>query len=68
MTIYKIKCEIYTYSYRSYMACEDQFEDDCVGYNFKYLIYSSNKLLKPVFRTRLEAQKYIRKLKRKDKK
>lgn len=43
---YQIQTEEYTYMYRSYMACEEHGEDDCVGRGFRYHVYKGKRKLK----------------------
>lgn len=52
------------YTYRSYMACEEQREDDCVAYRTYYQV--RNKYNKPLrsFSDESLAKAYIRKLKK----
>lgn len=43
---YRIEESKYTYSYRSYMACEDHGMSDCTGTSVIYSVYRGNRLLK----------------------
>ena len=59
---YIIKEIKHRYTYRSYMACEDHGPDDCVGYNYEYVIMRGRKQLKKTFTNIDDAQKYVKKL------
>lgn len=43
---YRIEEREHTYSYRSYMACEDNGQPDCTGTGVTYYVYRGNRLLK----------------------
>lgn len=43
---YRIEEREYTYSYRGYMACEDNGRPDCMGTGVIYSVYRGNRLLK----------------------
>lgn len=62
---YAIVREAYTYTYRSYMACEDQGPDDCVGtgYTYKVMNKRGTKVLRE-FSDLYSAQVYVRKLRK----
>jgi hypothetical protein len=61
---YKIVIEEYKYTYRSYMACEDQGEDDCVGTGYHYFVFNGKRKLKRIFYSEKQAQDYVKILKR----
>jgi len=63
---YRIEAESYTYTYRSYMACEDNGPADCVGTRNRWVVYRGNRKLKSHY-SRSSAQEYVRRLLRKSK-
>lgn len=61
--MYRIEFEVFTYTYRSYMACEDGGEDDCVGRGYRFNVYRGKRKLKQ-HHSHEAAEAHIRRLKK----